>query len=144
MSHPTLAERCAEAMWAADNASKSLGMKILSVAEGTASLTMAITHNMVNGHAICHGGLIFTLADSAFAFACNSQNQVTVASGCTIDFVRPAKLGDQLTATATVVHQGKRNGIYDVTVTNQQDELIATFRGRSARLNQTLLQEDTP
>ncbi len=129
-----LARRCAEHMWANDRASEHLGMAIESVAEGRAVLTMSVRENMVNGHDICHGGLIFALADSAFAFACNSQNHTTVAAGATIDFLRPAQQGDWLTAIATVVHQGGRNGIYDVVVTNQKDQVIAQFRGRSSRI----------
>lgn len=128
-----LARRCAEQMWSDDKASKALGMVLESVSEGHATLSMLVREDMVNGHDICHGGLIFSLADSSFAFACNSQNQVAVASGGNIDYVLPAHKGDRLTASAAMIHQGKRNGIYDVRVTNQDDRLVAQFRGRSAR-----------
>ena len=128
-----LAQQCAEAMWANDDACKELSMSILSIEEGHAEISMPVTERMLNGWAICHGGYIFTLADSAFAYACNSQNQMAVAASCAIDFIRPARLGDVLTASATVVNQGKRNGLYDATVVNQSGEVIAQFRGRSAR-----------
>ncbi len=133
MTADELAAQCAEVMWSTDRASQELGMDIQSMGEGRSQITMTVRDSMVNGHDICHGGFIFTLADSAFAFACNSQNQIAVAAGCTIDFIRPASLGDVLTASAQAVHQGKRSGIYDIRVTNQQGKLMATMRGRSAR-----------
>lgn len=138
-----LARRCADAMWATDNASKALGMKIDSIAPGCATISMTVRDDMVNGHDLCHGGMIFSLADSAFAFACNTHNQVAVAAGCSIDFIRPAKRGDTLQAKATMVHQGARNGLYDVTVSNQNGEVVAEFRGRSARLERSLIEEDS-
>ena len=142
MDDDTLARRCVDAMWQSDNASQALGMQIDSVAVGCAKVTMTVRTDMVNGHDLCHGGMIFSLADSAFAFACNTQNQVAVASGCSIDFIRPAHRGDTLVAKATMVQQGTRNGLYDVTVSNQNAQVVAEFRGRSARLGRALIDED--
>lgn len=144
MTPDELAAKCADVMWSTDRASQSLGMTIQAMGEGRSELSMTVLDSMVNGHNICHGGFIFTLADSAFAFACNSQNQIAVAAGCAIDFLRPASLGDVLTANAEVVHQGKRSGIYDITVTNQHGKLMATMRGRSARTQGQLLDKVEP
>lgn len=143
MDDDALARRCADAMWSTDNASKTLGMKIDSVAPGCAELSMTVREDMVNGHDMCHGGMIFSLADSAFAFACNTHNQVAVAASCSIDFIRPAHCGDTLLAKATVVHQGASNGLYDVTISNQNGAVVAEFRGRSARLERSLIEEDS-
>ena len=129
-----LAERVAAGMYARDRASQSLGMKIAAVGPGRAELTMAVRADMLNGHAICHGGFIFTLADSAFAFACNSYNLSTVASGCAIDFVAPAREGDVLTAVANERSASGRTGVYDIEVKNQRGEAIALFRGKSYRI----------
>jgi acyl-CoA thioesterase len=132
MSDPqAVAEASASAMFAQDRASKALGMRILEIRPGYARLAMQIREDMVNGHLICHGGLIFTLADSAFAFACNSYDLVTVASSGSIEFLLPARLGDELTATAEERTRSKRTGVYDVAVHNQRGECIAMFRGRS-------------
>ncbi len=139
MTRDELAAKCADVMWSTDKASQGLGMTIKSMGEGRSELSMTVLDSMVNGHNICHGGFIFTLADSAFAFACNSQNQIAVAASGAIDFLRPASLGDVLTANAEVVHQGKRSGIYDIKVTNQHGKLMATMRGRSARTQGQLL-----
>ena len=109
-------------------------MRITKVAPGFAELTMTVRHDMVNGHAICHGGFVFTLADSAFAFACNSYNANTVAAGCAIEFLAPSREGDVLTATARERTLVGRNGIYDIEVTNQGGETIALFRGKSTRI----------
>lgn len=136
-----LASACAGRMWAQDRYSQKLGMTIECVNEGKAIVCMTVSGDMVNGHHICHGGAVFALADSAFAFACNSQNQIAVAANCSVDFIRPAKEGDNLVATAVLVHQGKRNGIYDVTVVNQQKRVIAQFRGRSTRLEGSVISE---
>ena len=136
-----LARRAAEAMWSGDHATQGLGMELVSVAEGFAEITMPVRQDMVNGHGICHGGFIFTLADSAFAFACNSRNQMTVAAGARIDFIKSAKEGDVLTARARVVHQGKRTGVYDAQVVNQAQEVIAEFRGNSATIAGQLVDE---
>lgn len=127
-----IAEAAAAAMWQQDRACQELGVELLRVGDGVAELAMTVQERMVNGHNICHGGYLFTLADSAFAYACNSRNQITVASGARIDFLRPARLGDRLTATAQRVHQGKRTGVYDATVRNQAGESVAEFRGNSA------------
>jgi acyl-CoA thioesterase len=129
-----LAERVAAGMFSRDNASQRLGMRIVRVAPGFAELSMAVRADMVNGHAITHGGLVFTLADSAFAFACNSYNASTVAAGCSIEFLAPSREGDVLTATAREHTLVGRNGIYDVDVKNQNGETIALFRGKSTRI----------
>lgn len=126
-----LAERVRDAMWADDHATKMLGMRIVAVGPGTATIEMTVRQDMLNGHAICHGGLITTLADSTFAFACNSYNELTVASGFSIDLIAPARLGDVLTATGTEVSKAGRTGVYDIEVRNQRGERIAVFRGRS-------------
>ncbi|MGH8176560.1 MAG: hydroxyphenylacetyl-CoA thioesterase PaaI [Steroidobacter sp.] len=129
-----VAEEAARLMFEQDRASQTLGIRILEVRPGYARLAMLVRKDMVNGHHICHGGLIFTLADSAFAFACNSYNTVTVAAGAMIDFLSPGNLGDELTATAQEQSRSRRTGVYDVTVHNQKGECIALFRGRSHQL----------
>ena len=129
-----LAESVAASMYARDTASKSLGMRIVHVEPGFSELTMTVRADMLNGHAICHGGLIFTLADSAFAFACNSYNLSTVASGCAIEFIAPAREGDVLTARARERQLAGRTGIYDVEVANGRGEVVALFRGKSYRI----------
>ena len=127
----TLAEQVRDAMWANDHASRALGMQVLAVGPGRATLCMAVRQDMVNGHDICHGGLIATLADSSFAFACNANNQVTVASGFAIELLAPARLGDVLTASCTEVSRSGRTGVYDAQVHNQDGVRVALFRGRS-------------
>ncbi|OED37361.1 phenylacetic acid degradation protein PaaD [Chromatiales bacterium (ex Bugula neritina AB1)] len=139
-----IATRSAAAMWANDDASKHLGLTIKSVTPGQAVLSMQVESHHTNGHDICHGGYIFTLADSAFAYACNSYNQVTVAQQNSITFVAPGKLGDTLTATTTEVSRSARSGVYDAVVTNQLNETIALFRGNSRTLNRTVFNEETP
>lgn len=134
-----LAEQVADAMFARDRASQMLGMVIDATGPGYARLSMTVRGDMVNGHAICHGGLIMTLADSAFAFACNSDNQNTVAAACHIDYLRPGFEGDRLTAEATQRHVSGRTGITDVTVTNQNGDKIALFRGKSHRIKGAVL-----
>lgn len=129
-----LAWSVGQAMYAADAASQALGMRVLAVGPGRATLTMQVRADMLNGHRTCHGGLIFSLADSAFAFACNSRNVSTVASGCTIDFLAPALEGDVLTAEAQERSLAGRTGVYDVTVFNQDGRAVALFRGRSYRI----------
>lgn len=126
-----LAEQVRDAMWSGDHATRMLGMRCVAVGPGTATLEMTVRPDMLNGHAICHGGLITTLADSAFAFACNSYDELTVASGFTVDLLAPGRQGDVLTARATELSKAGRTGLYDVTVTNQRGERIAVFRGRS-------------
>lgn len=132
-----LAERAAAAMWADDAASHALGMSLDEIAPGRSVITMTVRSDMVNGHAICHGGFVFALADSAFAFACNSYNRTAVAQDCDIVFVAPARLGDILTAEANERVRYGRNGIYDVTV-RRGDETMAEFRGRSREIGGTL------
>jgi acyl-CoA thioesterase len=131
MNEIEIAQKCCETMWGNDVASQDLGMTIEVTKPGQAEARFEVRANMVNGYEICHGGFIFTLADSAFAFACNTYNRSTVAASASIEFVRPARLGDKLLATAAEVHRGGRTGIYDITVTNQDDDVVAIFRGRS-------------
>ena len=138
-----IARASADAMWAQDKASPALGMEILDMAPGMARLTMQVREDMVNGHDICHGGFIFTLADSAFAFACNSHNLNAVAAGARIEFLAPARLGDQLSVVSNQVNQGRRSGIYDSVVTNQDGKTVALFRGNSARIGGALVDELT-
>ena len=121
-------------MYASDRASQSLGMRIVAIGAGTATLEMAVRDDMLNGHAICHGGFITTLADSAFAFACNSRNQLTVAAGLTVDFLQQVERGELLTAVAAEVSRSGRTGVYDIVVTNRAGERVALVRGRSAML----------
>ena len=122
-------------LWSADAASQALGMRLLQVAPGTATLEMAVRADMLNGFGTCHGGVITALADSAFAFACNSHGETTVASGLAVDFVKPARAGDRLSACAVELHRGRgRSGLYDIAVTNQAGELVASVRGRSHRV----------
>lgn len=137
-----LARLCAEFMWSNDNASQHLGIVINSMYGGKAVVSMTVRDNMVNGHDTCHGGMIFSLADSAFAFACNSQNHAAVAANCSIDFIQPAYRGDHLTANAVMVHQGRRTGIYDIAVSNQDGRVIARMRGRSSRLKGPVIPGD--
>lgn len=134
MTAQQIADHVRAGMFANDRASQSLGMQVTAMAPGTATLAMAVRADMLNGHATCHGGFITTLADSAFAFACNSGNELTVASGLAIDFLAPAREGDVLTACAREVSHAGRTGVYDAEVRNQRSELIAVFRGRSYRL----------
>ncbi len=139
MDENAIAQRCAAKMYADDQASQDLGIKVDIKAPGNAEARFEVRSNMLNGHNVCHGGLIFTLADTAFAFACNSYNKVTLAAGASIEFLRPAKLGDRLTATATERHRGRRSGLYDVVVTNQDDVDVAIFRGRSHMTRHSIL-----
>ena len=131
MNAQELAEACARAMWAKDRASQHLGMQIERVAPGEAVLSMDMTAIMANGHGIGHGGYIFLLADSAFAFACNTYNQLTVAQSCNITFLSAGRIGDRLTAHAREQSRSGRSGVYDVRVTNPAGELVALFRGLS-------------
>jgi acyl-CoA thioesterase len=130
-----LAQAAGRAMFASDRASQALGMVLEEVRPGYARMRMTVRADMVNGHDLCHGGIIFTLADSTFAFACNSHNHVTVAQGAAIEFLAPGKLGDVLTAVGEERHVRGRNGVYDIAVTNQDGERIALFRGKSFRLH---------
>lgn len=125
------AELVCEHMFANDRASKSLGIQILEIGPGTSLVAMTIRADMLNGHATCHGGFIAALADSAFAFACNSYNELTVASGFSIDIVAPGRVGDVLCAHCVEISKAGRTGVYDTAVTNQRGERVAMFRGRS-------------
>jgi len=131
-----IAERAVKALYDPDRASQSLGMRITAVAPQTCTVTMTVRPDMTNGHGICHGGLIFALADSAFAFACNSGGEPTVAATGSIDFLAPARTGDELTARAREVWRGGRSGIYEVVVSNQAGAQVAHFRGRSHRIGE--------
>ena len=143
MTSQQLAEASTAAMWADDRASKHLGMQIDAVGPGTATMSMTVAREMTNGHDLCHGGFIFSLADSTFAFACNSYNQRAVAQMVQITFIAPAFHGDRLTATAREVSRRGRGGIYDIAVTNQKGEQIAVFRGHSRTVKGTLVPDPT-
>ncbi len=130
-SPQALAEASAKALWHGDQSSKLLGIELKRVAPGEAEMTMTVRADMTNGHAICHGGFIFTLADSTFAFACNSYGQRTVAQQCAVTFIKPARKGETLTAHAVERSRAGRGGIYDVTVRDSQNTVIAEFRGHS-------------
>lgn len=129
-----LAERVRDTMFATDKAAHALGMEVASISPGHASVTMTVREDMLNGFGICQGGLIATLADMAFAYACNSYNELTVASGFDVDLLAASHAGDVLTAAGRVVSQGSRMGLYDIEVSNQGGERIAVFRGRSYRM----------
>ncbi len=144
MTAQDLAWACARAMYDRDPTSRALGMAIEDMGPGTARLTMAVTGAMANGHGSAHGGMIFALADSAFAFACNSRNVTTVGQSCTITYLAPARVGETLAATATETALVGRNGIYDVTVTGADGRMVATFRGQSAALKTPIITEETP
>jgi len=133
-----IARACAEAMWKEDDASKGLGIKIVAIGPGLATLAMTVQPHMVNGQRIAHGGFIFALADSAFAFACNTHNERAVAAQGSITFIRPGKLGDRLVAAAREISRNGRSGIYDVQVT-ANDVVIAEFRGHSRLIGGTWL-----
>ena len=126
-----VADLVREGMLQNDRASRALGMQVLAVGPGSAIMSMAVREDMLNGHDICHGGFMATLADSTFAFACNSYNELTVASGFAVDFLAPARVGDVLTARCTEVSKAGRTGVYDVELSNQRGERVAVFRGRS-------------
>ncbi len=139
MSAAEIAEKSAAAMWADDRATNGLGMVIVRVEPGIAALSMTVTAAMVNGHGLAHGGFIFTLADSAFAYACNSRGQRHVAQHCQISYLAPGKLGMTLTATARERQRGERSGIYDVMVSDHDGIVIAEFRGHSRAIPGTLV-----
>lgn len=138
-----LASQCAQAMLARDRGSLALGMQLLSVAPGRARLSMPVRADMIQGHGTCHGGYIFTLADSAFAVACNTYNQVTIGLGCSIDYIAPALMGDTLNASCVEQSRGGRTGNYDVRVENQNGQLIALFHGKSYKVQGTVLAQET-
>ena len=141
-SPQSLAEACAETMWAEDRASQALGMKVEKIAPGEAMLSMTVRPDMTNGHGICHGGFIFTLADSTFAFACNTYDQRTVAHQCAVTFIEPVRQGEVLTAHAVERNRAGRGGIYDVTVRDSKNNVVAEFRGHSRTIAGSLLAPD--
>lgn len=130
----SLAERVRDTMLAEDAAARSLNIRVVAIGPGTATVTMSVRADMTNGFGICHGGLVATLADTAFAYACNSWNERTVAAGFDVQLLAAAQIGDTLVASAAVLAQGKRTGVYDVAVHNQNNQLVAVFRGRSHRV----------
>ncbi|SFP66678.1 hydroxyphenylacetyl-CoA thioesterase PaaI [Tranquillimonas alkanivorans] len=142
MTPQEIAERSAQAMWANDKASRALGMELVEVAPGYAQMTMTIRRDMLNGQDIGHGGLIFTLADSTFAFACNTYNQKVVAQNCGVTFHAPAMEGDVLTATGTEVTRAGRSGLYDIFVKRADGTLVASFRGHSRTVPGTHFEAD--
>jgi acyl-CoA thioesterase len=144
MSPQQVAEATRDAMWANDRASRMLGMQVAAIGPGSATLVMTVRDDMLNGHDLCHGGLIATLADSAFAFACNAYNEVTVASGFDLNLMAGARLGDVLSARAHELSRAGRTGVYDIQVTNQRGEAIAAFRGRSYAIKGKPLIEGLP
>ena len=139
------ATQVGQTMFANDVASQeTMGMELLSVSPGRAQMRMVVRPRHLNGHQICHGGFIFTLADSTFAFACNSHNRNTVAAGCSIEFLKPAHAGDVLTCEGVEQLLQGRHGIYDMTVTNQRAEVVAMFRGKSAQIPGNVFPEKAP
>jgi acyl-CoA thioesterase len=140
---PTLiAQKAAQTMLSEDRASTAMGIVLHTVKPGYAVVSMEVRADMVNGHNTAHGGIVFSLADTAFACACNSHNVVNVAASCQINFTRPAVLGDRLLATATELSLGRRTGVYDVRIENGAGKLIAVFRGQSMSLNRPVFKED--
>ena len=138
-----LAQRVGQAMFAADRASReTMGMELLACEPGRALMRMTVQPLHLNGHQICHGGFIFTLADSTFAYACNSRNHNTVAAGCGIEFLKPAQLGDVLTCEGVEQVQSGRHGVYDMRVTNQHGDVVALFRGKSAQIKGHVLADE--
>jgi acyl-CoA thioesterase len=135
-----LARACAESMYARDIAAQSVGIRIHEVKSGYACLQMTVLADMLNGHDICHGGFLFTLADTAFAYACNSYNRISVAQNCEIDFIRTGGKGDEVTAVAEESYRGSKTGIYDVSLTRQDGKLLALFRGRSYQIEGDVIQ----
>ena len=144
MSPQAVAEATRDAMCANDRASKMLAIQVLAIGPGTATLSMTVREDMLNGHDLCHGGLVSTLADSAFAYACNAYNEVTVASGFDVNLLAAARLGDVLTARASEVSKSGRTGVYDINVSNQRGEAVAAFRGRSYTMKGKPLVEGLP
>lgn len=141
MTPQEIAEACAASMWADDLASQRLGMKLVAVAPGRATLSMEVVESMANGHGDCHGGYTFSLADSAFAFACNSYNQRVVGQQANITYLAPVSVGDVLTASGHEKFRKGRSGVYDIEVTNQRGELVAVFRGHSRTIKGAHLPE---
>ena len=131
MTAQEVAESTRDAMWQDDHASQAMGMKVLAIGPGSATVCMTVRRDMLNGHDICHGGLMTMLADTAFAFACNAYNEVTVAAGFDVNLISSARKGDVLTAVCVELSKSGRTGVYDVSVRNQRDEAVVAFRGRS-------------
>jgi acyl-CoA thioesterase len=144
MTPQEVAEAVRDAMWPDDRASQWLGMELVAIGPGTATMRMRVQEQMINGHAICHGGLVTTLADSAFAFACNAYNEMNVAAGFDVNLVAAARLGDVLTAVAVERSKSGRTGVYDITVSNQRGEAVAVFRGRSYTMRGRAVVEGLP
>ena len=138
MDDLAVAKQCRDTMYEADPALRVLDISVEVTGVGEAEAVFEIGAEMLNGHDVCHGGYLFTLADTAFAYACNTYNKVTFAAGASIDFLRPARLGDRIVATATEIHRGGRTGLYDVLLKNQDGEDVAIFRGRSHSTNDAL------
>lgn len=138
-----LARACAESMYERDQATRRMGIQLLDAGPGSAKLAMRVREDMIQGHGTCHGGYLFALADSAFAFACNSYNDATVAIGCSIDYVAPAREGDELIASACEQSRSGRTGNYDVRIENSQGQLIALFHGKSYKVRGTVLAQET-
>lgn len=135
-----LAEDCARAMWKRDAASQALGMRLDEIGPGRAVMVMRVRPDMLNGHQSCHGGIIFALADSAFAFACNSHNRVTVAAGCSIDYLSPGRADELLRAEAVERSRSGKSGVYDISITGEDDRIVALFRGKSHELKGTVVE----
>ena len=131
MTAQEIAESTRDAMWQDDHASQAMGMQVLAIGPGSATVCMTVRRDMLNGHDICHGGLMTMLADTAFAFACNAYNEVTVAAGFDVNLISRARQGDVLTAVCVELSKSGRTGVYDVSVRNQRDEAVVAFRGRS-------------
>lgn len=143
MTEVELAQACADTLYARDLATQGLGIQLLAAGPGQASLRMLVRADMIQGHGTCHGGFLFALADSAFAFACNSYDQATVALGCSIDYLAPALRGDVLTAQASEVSRKGRTGLYQARIENQRGELLAMFHGKSYKVRGTVLTQET-
>lgn len=144
LSAQQIADHSGRLMWSGDRAGHGVGIVIEDIAPGRARLSMRVRPEFTNGHGMCHGGFIFLLADTAFAYACNSRNQYTVAAGADINFVSAAREGDTLTAEGEEQHRGGRTGVYDVRVSNQDGKLVALFRGRSAAIKGQFIGDKTP
>ncbi len=142
MAATDLARECKDRMLSQDAATRELGITVEVNKPGTATARLEVTPSMINGFGVCHGGYLFTLADTAFAFACNSYDRVTFAAGAAIDFLRPVHAGDRLVAEAQERHRGRTQGLYDVTVRDQDERVVAQFRGRSHATERRLLQTD--
>jgi len=138
-SAQAIADAVGQGMYGKDKAAQALGITLVDIRQGYARMSMAVRNDMLNGHAICHGGFIFTLADTAFAYACNSGNQATVAQHCAITFLASPREGDVLTATAQERQRGRRTGLTDIDIADQTGKLVAVFRGHSYQVNGTIV-----